>query len=74
MTNVSQLLYFGLNLLFSDDVAFLYRGTPHSCHLHIAHHIWKGQTKVCAMDGHPCASLRGSSHWGHLQSIKKTKL
>lgn len=61
------------DLLLSDDVAILYGGAPHPCHLHIAHHVREGQTKICAMDGHPCASLWGSSHWGHLQDIKKPK-
>lgn len=57
--------YFGDSLL-GDDVAVLNRGARHPCHLHVAHHVCEGQSQVGAMDGDSRASLRGSSHWGHL--------
>lgn len=54
------------DLLFSDNVAVLYRGASDTRHLDIVHHVRESQTQVGAVDGHPCASLWGSSHWGHL--------
>lgn len=59
------------NSLFSNDVAILSWGTPHTTHLHIIFHFRERQTQIHTTDSNPGAPFWRPSYWGHLYGKEK---